>query len=86
MSSSVIHERLETFPSYTCKVQAHHCPRARRMSRSASRSFISASHCCCSQRVEGRRRKLQEGWVGEVGAGCSWQEGHLPSHAGHTLI
>lgn len=39
----------------------HHCPSASRINRSASRSFISCSNCCCSQRVLGRRRNLQAG-------------------------
>lgn len=54
--------------------QAHVCPRARRMRRSASRSCINSSNCCCSQRVEGRRRKLraQQGGAGCGGAGSYW--------------
>ena len=44
--------------THTHTPSAHHCPRARRMRRSESKSLTSASNCCCSQRVEGRRRNL----------------------------
>lgn len=56
---------------------AHVWPSARRISRSASKSCISSSNCCCSHRVDGRRRKLRRGQSRE---GAAARVGGGPGH------